>query len=144
MNAVHCKLLLFLMCFWTTVQSKSTFLEFMWEKAAVETWSRNLGGRRGTHCLLELKCRTLYMVAYHILKPTSKVHGYSCTIAYFVSPWFEFCTNSRYCRSSASPISCWVWVCPLAQQAAGMSDSYTQLLQPPDIRPMLLVRTTDW
>jgi len=38
--------------------------------------------------------------------------------------------NSRYCRSSASPASCWVWVCP---QAVGMCDSCMacmQLLQP--------------
>jgi len=41
---------------------------------------------------------------------------------------------------AAAESECGLWVCPLAQQAVGMSDSYMQLLQPPDNRPMLLVR----
>jgi len=102
---------------------------------------RNLGRMAGDSLSLGTKCwlsvgRCMW---YHILEPISKLHGYSCTIAYFVSLWFEFCRNSRYCRSSVSPTSCWVWVCPLAQQTVGMSDSYMQLLQPLDNRPMLLV-----
>ena len=95
------------------------------------------GGRRGTHCLLELKCWLSVgrCIWYHLVnKPISKMHGYSCTIAYFDLNSVEIVDHQRHPQAA----ECGCVHLPSKQLELGMSDSYTQLMQPPDNRPMLL------